>query len=277
MQNPDRLHRVRELFVEHRWGSAELLEGWDGENLEELRELLEEEEFQVLQAQLLESARSEPEGTDPGSIPEPPPEPTPEPTMGGNVGLRRYVARVRSIVERPLSMAAQVRLIEEAAARLLEDGFELDPDDRLTPAEGYGRNLLYRDGDHGFVVVAMVWPPGTGGLPHDHGIWGVVAVTEGELEITDFEREDDGSDVERAKLVPRANVRAIPGTVTHVLPPHDDHHALRNPSEDTTAVSVHTYGRDLRECRVFDLDTQRSEVVELEYTNRGHVVLGAGR
>ena len=44
----DRIHEVRRIFEENGFGNAELLEGWDGERLEELEELLNEEEFQTL-------------------------------------------------------------------------------------------------------------------------------------------------------------------------------------------------------------------------------------
>ncbi len=44
----ERIHRARQVFEENGWGNLELLDGWDGEDLEELRDLLTEEEFQTL-------------------------------------------------------------------------------------------------------------------------------------------------------------------------------------------------------------------------------------
>lgn len=43
-----RRRSVLELFEREGWGNLELLDGWDGEDLEELRGLLDEEEFQTL-------------------------------------------------------------------------------------------------------------------------------------------------------------------------------------------------------------------------------------
>ena len=44
----DRIQVVRSIFQEHDFGNVELLEGWDGNDLEELCDLLTEEEFQTL-------------------------------------------------------------------------------------------------------------------------------------------------------------------------------------------------------------------------------------
>ena len=42
------LETVRRIFEEQGFGNAELLEAWDGEGLDYLRDLLTEEEMQVL-------------------------------------------------------------------------------------------------------------------------------------------------------------------------------------------------------------------------------------
>lgn len=44
----DRIHEVKRIFEEQGFGNAELLEGWDGEDLDQLADLLTEEEFQTL-------------------------------------------------------------------------------------------------------------------------------------------------------------------------------------------------------------------------------------
>ena len=48
----DRIHEVKRIFEEQGFGNAELLEGWDGQNLDDLMELVTEEEFQTLLDQL---------------------------------------------------------------------------------------------------------------------------------------------------------------------------------------------------------------------------------
>jgi hypothetical protein len=47
-----RRDRVLQIFENQEWGNLELLDGWDGEDLEELRTILDEEEYQILLDQL---------------------------------------------------------------------------------------------------------------------------------------------------------------------------------------------------------------------------------
>ena len=44
----ERIHEVRRIFQEYGFGNAELLEGWDGVDPDQLADLLSEEEFQTL-------------------------------------------------------------------------------------------------------------------------------------------------------------------------------------------------------------------------------------
>ncbi len=182
--------------------------------------------------------------------------------------ISRYVERVRSICEEPLSDAGRLRRIRAAAADLVKEPLPLDEDLRRIPeGEGYGRNLIYRDPDHGFVVIAMVWPPNTGGDPHDHQTWGVVAVAEGTVRIENFVRLDDGHAPEHADLEEACTIEGTPGAVGYVLPPHEDIHAISNPSPDAMAISIHTYGRDIVDCNLFRRDSGAVEPIHLGYHN----------
>lgn len=181
--------------------------------------------------------------------------------------LASYIERVRAIAGAPLSEVAKLRRVREAARELVAQPVRIAPEDRRHPSTGYGRNLLYKDPDSGFVVIAMVWPAGQGGLPHDHGCWGVVAVAEGEVEVTNFEREDDGRDPRRAKLNPLATIRATPGAVAWVLPPHEDFHAVVNPSREHAALTIHTYGREPREFTRVELASGTASIGNLVYDN----------
>jgi len=178
--------------------------------------------------------------------------------------IQDYIQEARTILSEPLSAPARLRRLRSAASRMVEKPIQLTPVQKQLPEEGYGRNLLYRDPDHEFVVIAMVWPPGKGGPPHDHGTWGVVAVTEGTVRIVNYEREDDGSDNAHAKLFEVNRMDATPGQVGWVLPPHQDIHEIGNPSNEL-AVSIHTYGHDIPRCLVFDPETGAAEEVELGY------------
>lgn len=181
--------------------------------------------------------------------------------------LWQYIERVRAIVREPLSPAGLVRRVRAAAEELARAPVRIGPEHRCVPEVGYGRNLLYKDPDSGFVVVAMIWPAGVGGLPHDHGTWGVVAVVEGEVVVTNFVREDDGSVPNRATLVPVATVHGVPGSVAYVLPPHEDYHSVQNARKDRVAVTIHTYGLDPRDYHAFDLATGAVHPGTLGYHN----------
>lgn len=180
--------------------------------------------------------------------------------------LKSYVERVRAITSSGLAPRSTVQAVQAEAERLFAQGFELEPEQCLAPEQGYGRHLLHEDPETGFVVIAMVWPPHADSRPHDHRTWGVVGVLQGDLHVTGYEREDDGSVPGRARLRPTGELTAPPGAVAHVLPPHDEFHRLANPSDGTT-ITVHTYGRPIEACTVFDLETGTCEEVHPSYTS----------
>lgn len=182
-------------------------------------------------------------------------------------GLRAFVERVRTIVRGASTNAAIVERLKSVATEQLSAPLPVRDEFRRLPAQGHGRNLVYRDQELGFVVVAMVWPPGARGLPHNHGTWGVVGVVEGEVDITNYERRDDGRDASRAELVEVSSLRAGPGAVAHVLPPHEDFHSVGNASEEDPALTLHAYGRDIESCLTVAPETGWVEVVRPLYTN----------
>lgn len=53
-QQKQRRQEVLRIFEQERWGNLELLDGWDGDELDELKTLLDEEEFQTLLDRLRE-------------------------------------------------------------------------------------------------------------------------------------------------------------------------------------------------------------------------------
>src|SRR5690554_6371858 len=53
---------------------------------------------------------------------------------------------------------------------------------RIRPSRGIGRCMLLRAAR--FNVTAVVWAPGDGVDPHDHGTWGIIGVVENEIEET---------------------------------------------------------------------------------------------
>lgn len=181
--------------------------------------------------------------------------------------LDQYIKSVRDIVAKNPGMHDLVSEISQASADLIENPPVLTEEQLRIPECGYARNLLYKDEEQGWVVVAMVWPPGFVGPPHDHGVWGVVAVTQGNVRIVNYKRTDDGSDPQKRELVERDRIEAGPGAVATVEPPEADWHLVGNASEECTSISIHTYGADLKRCRAMDLDTGAVRTVDLIYAN----------
>ncbi len=94
---------------------------------------------------------------------------------------------------------------------------------------------LYRDQEHGFILMGHIHKGGHHSPPHDHGpCWVVYGVGLGEIEITTYRRTDDGRVPGRATLEEKERVRFTPGVVRAYLP--GDIHATR--AIDPTASLV---------------------------------------
>ena len=159
---------------------------------------------------------------------------------------------------------ATVDRIQDLAADLVAEPLDLAPEQCAFPEEGYGRHMLYEDEDYGFVVIAMCWPEGIQGATHDHGTWGVVAVAQGSVMITNYERLDDGSEPEHCELRAHDQIVGRKGAVGYVLPPELDFHRVGNGCCETQAISIHTYGRDIKECNFLCPDTGKLMLHKLD-------------
>jgi 3-mercaptopropionate dioxygenase len=118
-----------------------------------------------------------------------------------------------------------------------------------TAEDRYARRELYHSDDYGYCVVAMTWGPGQGTPIHDHcGMWCVEGVWSGALEVVQYERLADQG--EMARFQPVGSIQAGPGSAGSLIPPHE-YHTIRNPSDDTVAVSLHIYSGNMTHCAVF--------------------------
>lgn len=176
-----------------------------------------------------------------------------------------YIQSVRDIIKAAASDAEIVEGVQAAARALVSEPLDLHPDHLRIPEEGYGRNLIYRDDEFGFVVIAMVWPPGIKGAPHDHGTWGVVAVAEGSVLLENYERVDDGQDPENINLRARDCIAGAVGDVGYVLPPEVDFHTVGNRCEESRSLTLHTYGIDIKECNFVCPETGKLKRTSLSY------------
>ncbi len=114
-----------------------------------------------------------------------------------------------------------------------------------TSADAPLRRELYRSPEFDYQVIAIAWAPGQGSGVHDHAdTWGVEAVLRGELEVLDYRIA--GRHKALTELRP-ADHRPLPaGSVIGLLPPHHLH-ACRNAGQRGVTVSLHIYGKPLRD------------------------------
>jgi hypothetical protein len=75
-----------------------------------------------------------------------------------------------------------------------------------------GLNVLYDDPDLGFQVLAHINDKARVSPPHDHGAsWAIYGQATKYTDMTEWAREDDGSDPKHAKLKPVKKYRLMPG------------------------------------------------------------------
>ena len=114
------------------------------------------------------------------------------------------------------------------------------PEHRVGDPAAYRSHLLHVAPDGAFSVVALVWLPGQATAIHDHLAWCVVGVYEGAEHETRYRIRPTA-----ASSSPARRSRS-PATSAGLLPPGDIHR-VHNVS-DQTAISLHVYGADLRQC-----------------------------
>jgi hypothetical protein len=75
-----------------------------------------------------------------------------------------------------------------------------------------GLKVLYEDAELGFQVLAHINDKARVSPPHDHGAsWAIYGQATHYTDMIEWEREDDGSKPEQAKLKPAKKYRLLPG------------------------------------------------------------------
>ena len=120
----------------------------------------------------------------------------------------------------------------------------------------------YGGEDGSYSLKVFVWPAGTGTRIHDHSSWGAYACAIGTVLEERYDRLDDGSIEEHARLNKAWQLRWSPedGAST-VLPGNGGIHRVGNPGEGV-AVSVHLYGPRTEEVDGRDYDPSRDYVCD---------------
>ena len=165
---------------------------------------------------------------------------------------------LKSISELPTELALQqaapflVRLVKDPA---FFEG-EIRPllkDARGAVSEWYVAHS-YGGKDHSYSLQVFIWPPGTETKIHDHTSWGVYCCAVGSVLEELYERLDDGSRLDHARLRKiRQRKWSIEDGASSVLPHDGGIHRVGNPGDDA-AISVHLYGPRVGEVDGRDYD-----------------------
>jgi predicted metal-dependent enzyme (double-stranded beta helix superfamily) len=100
----------------------------------------------------------------------------------------------------------------------------------------------YEGEDHTYSLQVFVWPPGTETKIHDHTSWGVYLCVVGSILEERYERLDDGTRLDHARLRKfQHRMWSNEDGASRVLPRDGGIHRVGNPG-DEAAISVHLYG-----------------------------------
>jgi predicted metal-dependent enzyme (double-stranded beta helix superfamily) len=180
--------------------------------------------------------------------------------------LDRFIAeaaarsRAHSLAaDRVLALAPlMLDLIEDAASFLEPLHYRSDP-------HGYTRNLIRDDPDQGLSLYALVWRPGQWTPVHDHGSWGVVGIVEGVLEERSYLRVSPEGGDEDIDLVRGGLQLLTRGAVTSFVPNPDHIHITGVPAERARAVSLHLYGRTMKDFNIYDVAARTRRRVQVAH------------
>jgi predicted metal-dependent enzyme (double-stranded beta helix superfamily) len=168
------------------------------------------------------------------------------PDLPGAPTLREAVSLLDRLVEEPSFLDALIpQILDEA--RQAEEWYvarRIDAPDRSLSMQ------------------IFVWPSGTGTRIHDHAAWGALRPVVGSVLEKRYERLDDGSVHEHARLKQSWELTwTREDGASTVLPYDGGIHSISN-TGDRTAVTVHLYG-PRQEIDGRDYDPSRDYVCEI--------------
>jgi len=180
--------------------------------------------------------------------------------------LKQFVDDLDAITAKESDPAVITAKAAPLLARLCLNPDAIPAECRTAPAGQRGRYMLHRAPR--FNVTSVIWRPGDEAGSHDHETWGLVGVVENEIQETRYTssgRRDLGGKV---TLGVKEVLRHKPGAVSTLVPPHDEIHAMYNPTKRDT-VEIHVYGKDLAglQRHTFDKDGTVKSLVSSKYMN----------
>ena len=123
--------------------------------------------------------------------------------------LEQFAHDCRDILSADGGPAGRDKVRQKLEALLIEQDFVTK---YCGPEVAYGKHVLYEDRDLGFQILAHINREAHVSPPHDHGAsWAIYGQATGYTDMIEWERIDDGSAADRAKLRPARKYRLTPG------------------------------------------------------------------
>ncbi len=177
--------------------------------------------------------------------------------------LRDFVRGMTALAD---AGADEARFLREAPALLrkliLADHWL--PPEFAAPTDSYRQLLLHCDPLERFSVVCFVWGPGQQTPVHNHTVWGMVGVHQGEEISTEMLPDPNGGPMRPGRVD-----RAKRGDVVVLSSDSYDIHRVENAVEGKTSISIHVYGANIGAVKraMFNADTSQPEYFISGYDN----------
>lgn len=149
------------------------------------------------------------------------------------------IKKIQSALDAGVIDEVAIHKLQDAAMKFIPELQKELAGHELTP----GRYLLYKDPVHGFVAMLLVWGNGDCTPIHAHGTWGIEAVIQNHVRVTNYTYCEKNPKEIGSSVLPA-------GSVAYVLPPDADVHSVAQWG-DRQAITLHIYGHELKENIVF--------------------------
>jgi 3-mercaptopropionate dioxygenase len=150
-----------------------------------------------------------------------------------------FLGAMDDALARQPNEAGLLNVVESALAPLLADGAWCPSEMKAVRGDGYQSFALYIDPQSRYSVASFVWGPGQATPIHNHTVWGVVGVLEGQEQCEEYTCGAEGSWQETHRHL------LLRGAVDKVSPTIGDVHIVRNGLVDRASISIHVYGGDI--------------------------------
>jgi predicted metal-dependent enzyme (double-stranded beta helix superfamily) len=120
------------------------------------------------------------------------------------------------------------------------------------PDAEIGAHTLYTDDERGFIVLAHIMENGRTSPPHDHGAsWAIYGQATKFTDMTEYDRQDDGSEQDKAKVEKTRKYRLEPGMAgifgaheIHSIHFPDNARFIRVTGSDLSTIETLAYNMD---------------------------------